>query len=352
MTAALDPALRAWVEQAAGAGITDVQPIGSGASRQTSLVTLADGGEVVARVDSGDGPVAGTPLTLAREADVYHALLPTDVAVPRLLAVHPDGVALLAERAPGTDGFQDVSDDERRSVAADYGRRLAQLHLLDPAALDLGGLSVPEGREPTAVDLELWRSIDDTRSASQSSPSTQLALASLGASVPVTARPSLCHGDAGPGNFLHEEGSVTALLDWEFAHVGDAHDDLAWVAVRNQLLGAPLDLGTVFAAWWSAAERPIELDRLEWFRAFVLTRMLISCEAALAWAGPDAPHAQVQATLQPFLALAVFEALRRAGRAEPTSGGAEEAARATWEGSLIASLLGDPTDLDDLGACL
>ena len=57
---------------------------------------------------------------------------------------------------------------------------------------------------------------------------------------PVPTATALCHGDAGVGNFLFAGDKVTALLDWEFAHVGAPQDDLAWVAIRNHLLGRKL----------------------------------------------------------------------------------------------------------------
>ncbi len=41
---------------------------------------------------------------------------------------------------------------------------------------------------------------------------------------------ALVHGDFGPNNVLIDPRSfaVTALLDWEFAHLGDPIEDLAW----------------------------------------------------------------------------------------------------------------------------
>ena len=42
----------------------------------------------------------------------------------------------------------------------------------------------------------------------------------------------LVQGDTGPGNFLADDGVVTGLVDWEFAHVGDPMDDWAWVEMR------------------------------------------------------------------------------------------------------------------------
>jgi aminoglycoside phosphotransferase len=42
--------------------------------------------------------------------------------------------------------------------------------------------------------------------------------------------PVIAHGDFGPQNMLLDlgRGTVTALLDWEFAHRGNAVEDLAW----------------------------------------------------------------------------------------------------------------------------
>ena len=38
----------------------------------------------------------------------------------------------------------------------------------------------------------------------------------------------IVHGDFGPQNVLIDNGQVSALLDWEFAHLGQPVEDLAW----------------------------------------------------------------------------------------------------------------------------
>ena len=45
----------------------------------------------------------------------------------------------------------------------------------------------------------------------------------------------LVQGDTGPGNFMFDAGRLTAITDWELAHWGDLHDDLAWILVRDTL---------------------------------------------------------------------------------------------------------------------
>ena len=40
-------------------------------------------------------------------------------------------------------------------------------------------------------------------------------------------------GDTGPGNFMYQDGKVTAVVDWELAHLGDPMDDIAWLSLRT-----------------------------------------------------------------------------------------------------------------------
>ena len=48
----------------------------------------------------------------------------------------------------------------------------------------------------------------------------------------------LVHSDLRMGNFMFEEpsGQFTAVLDWELAHIGDFHEDIAWT--MQKLFGA------------------------------------------------------------------------------------------------------------------
>lgn len=51
--------------------------------------------------------------------------------------------------------------------------------------------------------------------------------------MPVPDRVSMLHGDYRAGNFLFTEADdqISALLDWELAHLGDRHEDLALISL-------------------------------------------------------------------------------------------------------------------------
>ena len=299
--------LRAWVESEVGP-LGAVGRIGSGASREIWRVET-DRGPLVVRVDTGTGPVAGTPLDLGREAVVYGALRDQGLPIPRLRAVEPEGRALLMELAEGSDALGAVGDDERRdAIGRDYLSWLGRLHLLDPSRLELPGWPLPaDGPDHPRIDLALWSSICAERGPGGRHRPRPSRSDWLQREAPGSAsRTSLCHGDAGPGNFLYADRAVTAMLDWEFAHVGDPHDDLAWVAVRNHLLGRPMALADAYPAWQQVTGLAIEPERLEYYRVLVLVRMAISCDATIAWKdGVEDDSIRTQVLLRPWLGLAI-----------------------------------------------
>ena len=67
--------LQPWITDATGLSVRALQRVAYGASRATYLVEMEAGGDLVARVDTGDGPMAGTELSLVREAAVYRGLM-------------------------------------------------------------------------------------------------------------------------------------------------------------------------------------------------------------------------------------------------------------------------------------
>ena len=310
----LEHSLRRFVETETGGVVKEARPVATGASRRTWLVDVERGGEILALVlrhDGGDGPLSGSELDLAREAVVYRALQGRGVRIPRLLAASAS--ALLVERAPGSDALASVLDPARRAeIVGDFFVALAELHALNADRLALPGFAVPaDGPDHARCDLDLWRRIAASRVGPD--PLCDFAARWLDANAPAADRTVLCHGDAGPGNFLFEGARVTALLDWEFAHLGDPLDDLAWVSVRAHLLGGFGDLAHGFRSWREASGLRFEVARVEYYRALVLLRMAISCRVALAHADARRTDTTLYRLLLPYLRWLLPDALARAG---------------------------------------
>ncbi len=278
-----------WVEQVTGGTVISDERTAQGGSRGTWLVDVErpDGErlDLVLRRDTGDGPFTGTEFSLRREAVVYRALAGTDVAIPRLIAVSPQEDALLVERASGSDDFDSIGDDDQRSQVADsFLRELATLHQVDASQLELPGFARPGTPEEHVLqDLEVWERIYDER-VQRPAPIVRFALSWVRRRVPNSVeRTVLCWGDVGPGNFLHENGEVTALLDWELAHLGDPMDDLAFFTLRTNLLfnGRFGDLNECLRRYSELTGTKIDVGRIEYYRPLVLVRWLLAALAAL-----------------------------------------------------------------------
>ena len=56
----------------------------------------------------------------------------------------------------------------------------------------------------------------------------------------MASRLSIIHGDYRLGNFLEVDGRITSILDWELVHLGDPHEDLAWVCLPQYRSGSTL----------------------------------------------------------------------------------------------------------------
>lgn len=99
----------------------------------------------------------------------------------------------------------------------------------------------------------------------------------------------IVHGDFGPQNILiaPEEWKVAALLDWEWAHLGDPIEDLAWAEwiVRMHHSAALSALPALFNGYGTAPSWPLRhqamLSKCQQLLAFV--RDAHNTEGVLLW---------------------------------------------------------------------
>jgi aminoglycoside phosphotransferase (APT) family kinase protein len=243
----LEASLRGFVELQTGGRVTSAQPLGAGISRRSWLLDVTQGDvheQLVLRQDSAESPLCGSELDVAREGVVYRALQGRGVRIPRLRAARRD--ALLLERVPGSSDVTGVADAGRRAaIARDLFVALAELHTQNTDRLVLPGFAVPaDGPDHARCDLDLWRRIAAPLAPD---PLCDFAARWLDASAPAADRTALCHGDAGPDNFLFEGERVTALLDWEFA-IWDP-STISRGSQCAHLVGGFGDLGEGFRSW-------------------------------------------------------------------------------------------------------
>jgi aminoglycoside phosphotransferase (APT) family kinase protein len=270
--------LRAWIEAETGGSITDWRQISGGnRCRSWAVDVRAPAGKQAALYlrYQPPRPPSAEPYTVWREAEFYRALRSSAVPAPKLIAIHPHCQAILTERAPGRADYRRVKDEHaRETIAREFVVALATLHRTPVAGLDITGLE-PSSTMADCVrqELAIWRGM--YRETGKQDPLIDFALDWLDANVPEPAgRPVLVHGDAGPGNFLFDDGHLTALLDWELAHPGDPMEDLAWFSMRCVMEPVP-DFAARLRDYGRAVGTPPDLARIRYHRVFVSNRVVI-----------------------------------------------------------------------------
>lgn len=278
--AGLPESITGWIKAVSSAIELSVEQRAGGASRLGYAVDAqrADGSvyKLWLRMDSGHGPQSGGTYTLRREAAVYRALASTPVKVAPIVAVHPTEECFLMERLEGRNWFSEIRDPaQQQALATAFMQQLAALHKVDARTLDLPELGpVRDVAAHVVEELDIW----DQQYRAQDPPDALIALAlrwlrrnlPAGAEWPVV----LVQGDTGPGNFMFDGTDIVAITDWEMAHWGDLHDDLAWVYVRD-LQERFSDLPARVRDYERFSGRTVDIERLKYFLVLAQARCAI-----------------------------------------------------------------------------
>ena len=281
--ASLAPGLAALITaQQAGArdvSVTNIRPLSGGNTRSAWSFDVAwvDGSGAHQEECVLLGRVAAGQLEVdaQREFDTLAALDGRALPVPRALWLDVSGEhlgmpGLVMTRAAGRTEIAALLRPEStasRSLAEQLVQVAAQLHSLDWQLLTPRPSTPAQPQEATGLLLQHWAD-QFARHRMEPVPALASVFGWLGRNLRAPDRLALVHGDLRFGNFLHEGGKLTALLDWELAHVGDPLEDLAWCY-------RPLWSPEQFLAWEEAVSlyeaatgSAVDRRRLAWWRIF------------------------------------------------------------------------------------
>jgi aminoglycoside phosphotransferase (APT) family kinase protein len=168
--------------------------------------------------------MVGRPLDHHGEANVIRAARSAGVMAPEVLVeLEPaDGIGsgyVMRAIAGSPDPNAILAEGDPQALIDDIARELVAVH-----RTDCTGLPVPV--MDTAQALAELRSRFLTYGGDR--PILALALRWLEANIPPPVAPRLVHGDFRLGNLMFDAGRLSGVLDWELAHLGDWHEDLAF----------------------------------------------------------------------------------------------------------------------------
>jgi len=265
-----------------GLRVTDFRPLAGGFGKQTILLTVAGtalDGPLVIRRDPIVPTVDNDCHSVANEYPVIRAAFERGFPAPEALWVDtehrllPGADFLVMRMAPGRTGGNVFHSREALSdgLMEVLARAAATLHGLPPL-IELGDLTnsirtdlwnrtLPEA---TRSYVEDWREYF-ARNTHNPSPALMALYAWILDNVPdAPGRPVLVHGDVGFHNMLIDDGRMSALVDWEFAHIGDPAEDMG--SIRNALGDAAWP--DIMRHYVAAGGARIAPERLHFFRVW------------------------------------------------------------------------------------
>jgi aminoglycoside phosphotransferase (APT) family kinase protein len=216
----------------------------AGATRSTVFLDIHSGDDVVQAVAQIRPMVDDTPLAPA-EAKLLTLAASAGVPVPEVIAVtdHMGGEpadVLVTSRIGGLSiprhilrSLPDRAAGE--ALAVQCGTALARIHNvpLDEVPHSLVRL------DAAAPHAHYCRLRDEALSVLPTHhPAIRWGINELRRNPPSAPQDlALVHADFRNGNILIDDGQLTAVLDWELAHVGDPMEDLAWMCLRMWRFG-------------------------------------------------------------------------------------------------------------------
>jgi aminoglycoside phosphotransferase (APT) family kinase protein len=216
------------LEARLGRRVESMQLLPGGASKEAWAVEA--GGERLLVRRAGGGVIHKTTLSLEHEFQVLEAAAEAGVKVPRPIAYLGElggREAFAMELVEGETIGRRIVRDPPPGLETQFADELAKIHAIAPDRL-------PFLRSADVVE-RFERELD---SVGEPHPALEYGLWWLREHRPEPLTDVVTHGDFRLGNIVVSGRGLEHVLDWEFAHLSDPREDVAWPIVRAWRFGA------------------------------------------------------------------------------------------------------------------
>jgi aminoglycoside phosphotransferase (APT) family kinase protein len=205
-------------------------------------------------------------ITLAQEAEVNRVLFRHGVPVPRVHGMVDDPPAIVMDRLPGRVNLARAADDAERAAVLDaYVEAMRRMHAIDVREFGAIGLRVPADNRGATLNLYETGAANYRKAKSAPSPMIEFMWRWMQRNVPA-GREQRALLQADSAQFVYENGTLSGLIDFEAAYIGDPAAEFA--AMRSRDCEEPLgDIGRIARAYEAATGTPIEASAVEFHTA-------------------------------------------------------------------------------------
>lgn len=236
----------------------------------------------------GDRPGDWPPMPLDYECGVFRLFEQNGVRVPHVHGFIEELPGIVMDRVAGApDLGRAKAEADRKSIRRQLIEQMLLIHQSDAAAME--AIGAPRADDDTESALTYYRLIEklftDNRVAP--TPAVEFVRRWLNRNVPDNPD-GVCPVTVDAAQFIFEGDRLTAMLDFEFAGIGDFHTDLAALRIRNraEYIG---DVDELVAYYAQVRGRALDYDRIRFHTAAIaiLTPLQVARELATGPAGID-----------------------------------------------------------------
>ncbi len=253
--------------------LADLTRLSGGANMESWSFDWGGAGYVLRRAPTPE-IMAGRPFGHDVEAAIVRAAHAHGVLAPEIVGELISGDALgtgyIMRRVEAEANPAPILANPPPTLINDIARELAAIH-----AIPLTSLPPLPSVETVEALAQLKARFADYGG---DRPILALAIKWCEDHLPPPALPVLVHGDFRMGNIMVGDDGVAAILDWELAHIGDSHEDLAWGCINAWAFGhidqpafGCADFEAYFAAYEAASGIAVDPAR---FRFWLIYRTL------------------------------------------------------------------------------
>jgi aminoglycoside phosphotransferase (APT) family kinase protein len=248
--------------------------LAGGASKEAWAVHVEDERLLIRR--AGGGVIHAATLSLEEEFEVLGAATEAGVKAPRPIAylgVLGGREAFAMQFVEGETIGRRIVRDPPAGLETQLAEELARIHAIPPERLPFlrGG------------DI-LGRFYAELDSVGDPHPAIEYGLWWLREHRPEPLPEVVTHGDFRIGNVVVSERGLEYLLDWEFAHLSDPREDLAWPIVRawrfgadERRLGGVGELEPYLARYAELTGLAVRAEDLHWWEVLGNVKWAIGC---------------------------------------------------------------------------
>jgi aminoglycoside phosphotransferase (APT) family kinase protein len=262
------------LEAALGRRVESLRLLPGGASKEAWAVD-ADGSRLLVR-RAGGGVIHEATLSLEQEFHVLEAAHEAGVKVPRPIAYLGElggREAFAMERVEGETIGRRIARDPPAGLDVQLAEELAKIHAIPAERLPFLQSGDVLGRFEHELDL-----------VGEPHPAIEYGLWWLRGRRPEPLPDVVSHGDFRIGNVVVSERGLESLLDWEFAHLSDPREDLAWPIVRawrfgadKKRLGGVGELEPYLARYAELTGRKVDAGELYWWEVLGNVKWAVGC---------------------------------------------------------------------------